>query len=83
MFDLDCYELLEAAVSAYEPIVGDRMQRARVFLYNAACAVTFLASRAGTRPSRREGAKLRRWSPGVPGRLLLIGMRHLEHHREC
>ena len=54
VFDLDRYDLLEAAMSAYEPIVGHRIQRARVLLYNAACAVTFLAYRAGTRPEERS-----------------------------
>ena len=54
VFDLDRYELLEAAVSAYEPVVGHRIQRERVLLYNAACAVTFLAYRAGTKAEERS-----------------------------
>jgi aminoglycoside phosphotransferase (APT) family kinase protein len=54
VFDWDHYELLEAAVAAYEPIVGHRIQRERVLLYNAACAVTFLAYRAGTQPEERS-----------------------------
>ena len=54
VFDLDCYELFEAAVSIYEPIVGHRIQRERVLLYNAACAVAFLAYRAGTQPEERS-----------------------------
>jgi hypothetical protein len=45
--------LLNAALSAYEPIVGYTIQRERVFLYNAACALTFLAARVGTRPEER------------------------------
>jgi len=54
VFDLDRYELLEAALSAYEPVVGHRIQRERVLLYNAACAVTFLAYRAGAKPEERS-----------------------------
>jgi len=54
VFDLDRYALLEAAVSAYEPVVGHRIQRERVLLYNAACAVSFLAYRAGTQPEERS-----------------------------
>jgi hypothetical protein len=54
VFDADGYELLDAAVSAYEPIAGHPIQRDRVFLYNAACAVTFLADRAGTAPGTRS-----------------------------
>ena len=54
VLDLDRYELLDAAVSVYEPMVGYRIKRGRVLLYNAACAVTFLAYRAGTRPEDRS-----------------------------
>jgi aminoglycoside phosphotransferase (APT) family kinase protein len=54
LLDLDRYELLEAAVSAYEPVVGHRIQRERVLLYNAACAVSFLAYRAGAKPEERS-----------------------------
>ncbi len=54
VFDLDRYELLDAALSVYEPMVGYRIERDRVLLYNAACAVTFLAYRAGTGPEDRS-----------------------------
>src|SRR6185295_5539173 len=40
--------LLEAARAAYEALGGRPVDRARVLLYNAACAITFLAFRAGT-----------------------------------
>lgn len=46
-FDFARPEMLEAACSVYEPVVGRPIRRDRVFLYNAACAVTFLAFRAG------------------------------------
>lgn len=53
MFDQDRFDLLEAALSVYEPAVGRRISRERVLLYNAACAISFLAGRAGTRPDDR------------------------------
>jgi aminoglycoside phosphotransferase (APT) family kinase protein len=46
VFDNDRDELLEAACAAYEPATGRPVDRARVLLYNAACAVGFLAYRA-------------------------------------
>ena len=39
--------MLEAALEAYEPVVGRRIDRHRVRLYNAACAIGFLAHRFG------------------------------------
>jgi hypothetical protein len=53
VLDLDHDELLDAALSVYEPIVGRAIQRGRVLLYHAACAITFLADRSGTRPEER------------------------------
>jgi hypothetical protein len=53
VFDLDREEVLEAARAVYEPAVGKRIERGRVLLYNAACAVTFLAYRAGSGPEER------------------------------
>jgi hypothetical protein len=47
-------DLLEAARAAYEPVVGVVLSTERVLLYNAACAVTFLAYRAGTGPEERS-----------------------------
>lgn len=47
LFDFTRPEMLEAACAVYEPVVGRPIRRDRVFLYNAACAVTFLAFRAG------------------------------------
>jgi aminoglycoside phosphotransferase (APT) family kinase protein len=54
VFDLDRDELLDAALSVYEPVVGHEIQRERVRLYNAACAITFLAYRVGTGPEERS-----------------------------
>ena len=74
LFDFDRYELLEAAIAAYEPVVGHRIQRDRVFLYNAACAVTYLAYRADTAPEERScGRTLAedlRWSKSAIAKVL-------------
>jgi aminoglycoside phosphotransferase (APT) family kinase protein len=50
VFDEQSDDCLDAALSVYEPAVGRTINRARVFLYNAACAITFLANRTGSRP---------------------------------
>lgn len=42
--------LFEAAVAAYEPATGVRINRDRVMLYNTACAIGFLAFRLGHPP---------------------------------
>jgi aminoglycoside phosphotransferase (APT) family kinase protein len=66
IFDLDRCELLDAAISGYESALNRRIERERVFLYNAACAIAFLAHRAGTgpedRPCGRTLAEDLRWS---------------------
>jgi hypothetical protein len=54
VFDLDRYEMLDAASSVYEAVVGRPIHRDRVLLYNAACAISFLAYRAGTEPDARS-----------------------------
>jgi hypothetical protein len=54
VFALDRYEMLEAATSVYEPVVGRPIRRDRVLLYNAACAISYLAYRAGTEPEERS-----------------------------
>jgi aminoglycoside phosphotransferase (APT) family kinase protein len=53
VFGHDHYELLNAATSVYEETTGHRIRRDRVFLYNAACAITFLAFRHGVEPATR------------------------------
>jgi hypothetical protein len=53
MFDRDRFDLLEAALSVYEPAVGHPISRKRLLLYNAACAISFLAATAGTQPDER------------------------------
>jgi Ser/Thr protein kinase RdoA (MazF antagonist) len=50
LFDHDRLDLLAAARAVYEPLTGRTIDINRVLVYNAACAVTFLAYRAGTAP---------------------------------
>jgi Ser/Thr protein kinase RdoA (MazF antagonist) len=47
VFASDRYDLFEAASSAYEAATGQPVRRDRVLLYNAACAISFLAFRDG------------------------------------
>lgn len=53
VFDIGRYDMLGAASAAYEAATGYSIRRSRVLLYNAACAVTFLAFRAGVAPGTR------------------------------
>jgi hypothetical protein len=66
--------VLNAACSTYEPLVGRAIDRERVLLYNAACALSFLAYREGTGPEERScGRTLAedlRWSTHALGRAL-------------
>jgi hypothetical protein len=47
-------DALDAALEVYEPAIGRRLSRGRVRLYNAACAIGFLAFRLGTPPEQRS-----------------------------
>jgi hypothetical protein len=38
---------LKAALAVYEPALGRKLDRERIWLYNAACACSFLAYRYG------------------------------------
>jgi Ser/Thr protein kinase RdoA (MazF antagonist) len=57
VFDRDRFELLDAAISVYEATLNCRIERWRIFLYHAACAITYLADRAGTAPEERPGGR--------------------------
>lgn len=46
-FDLTSDAALEAALAVYEPALGRSLIRGRIRLYNAACAIGFLAYRRG------------------------------------
>jgi aminoglycoside phosphotransferase (APT) family kinase protein len=47
IFHSEHEEALNAALAIYEPAVNRRLDRERIHLYNAACAIGFLANRAG------------------------------------
>jgi aminoglycoside phosphotransferase (APT) family kinase protein len=53
LFDFDDATVLDAALSVYEPATGRRIDRQRVQLYNAMCAITFLAYRDGVAPNEK------------------------------
>jgi aminoglycoside phosphotransferase (APT) family kinase protein len=46
-------EALAAALAVYEPALGRTLNRERIRLYNAACAIGFLAFRRGVPPDER------------------------------
>jgi hypothetical protein len=48
--DLAHDDALEAALAVYEPALGHTLSRARIRLYNAACAIDCLAFRGGVPP---------------------------------
>src|SRR5262245_23631158 len=74
-------QLLESVLSVYEPAVGQTIHRGRVLLYNAACAITFLASRAGRRAEERwcgrTLAEDGRWSKSAIRRVMHSNMAKL------
>jgi hypothetical protein len=53
VFEHGPHQLLDAAISVYEATLHCSIDRRRVFLYNALCALTYLADRAGTAPGDR------------------------------
>ena len=53
LVDFKRFYLLDAALAAYESAARVRISRARVMLCNAACAVSYLAFRAGIAPEKR------------------------------
>jgi Phosphotransferase enzyme family len=54
LFDHQRDEALEAALAVYEPAVGIALNRDPIRLYNAACAISFLAFRDGVAPEQRS-----------------------------
>jgi hypothetical protein len=54
LFDVGREDMLEAALEIYEPEVGRTIDRDRIRLYNAACAVSYLAFRVGTTPDQKS-----------------------------
>lgn len=54
LFDHRHEHALEAALAVYEPALGRALSRHRIRLYNAACAISFLAFRAGVPAEQRS-----------------------------
>ncbi|MBV8131811.1 MAG: phosphotransferase [Alphaproteobacteria bacterium] len=54
LFDVGREDMLDAALAVYEPAIGRKLDRGRIRLYNAACAITYLAFRSGTRPEQKS-----------------------------
>jgi aminoglycoside phosphotransferase (APT) family kinase protein len=54
LFDVGREDMLDAALAVYEPATGLTIERDRVRLYNAACAITYLAFRSGTPPEQKS-----------------------------
>jgi hypothetical protein len=73
LFDVGRDDMLDAALEAYEPSAGRIIDRGRVRLYNAACAINYLAFRSGTSPDQkscgRTLAEDLRWIREALGRL--------------
>jgi hypothetical protein len=53
IFDLADDNALEAALAVYEPALGRTLSRARIRLYNAGCAIGYLAFRRGVPSDQR------------------------------
>lgn len=54
LFDVDREDMLDSALEVYEPSTGQQINYDRVRLYNAACAISYLAFRIGTPPDQRS-----------------------------
>jgi hypothetical protein len=54
LFDIGRKDMLNAALEVYEPAVGRAIDRDRLRLYNAACALCYLALRRGVPPNQRS-----------------------------
>jgi aminoglycoside phosphotransferase (APT) family kinase protein len=48
VFDVGRHDMLDAALEVYQPATGVAIDRARLQLYNLACAISYLAFRLGT-----------------------------------
>jgi hypothetical protein len=47
LFDVGLEDMLDAALEVYEPAIGRSLDRARIRLYNVACAIGYLSFRDG------------------------------------
>lgn len=53
-FEAEREDMLDSALEVYEPATGLQISRDRVRLYNAACAISYLAFRIGTAPDQKS-----------------------------
>ena len=58
LFDVGREDMLDAALEVYEPATGRPIDRERIRLYNAACAISYLALRAGTPPEQKSCGRI-------------------------
>ena len=54
LFDVGREDMLDSALRIYEPAVARSLDRNRIRLYNAACAIGYLAFRAGVPPEQKS-----------------------------
>jgi Phosphotransferase enzyme family len=54
LFDVGRGDMLDAALEIYEPTVGRGLDRNRIRLYNADCAIGYLACRDGVPPEEKS-----------------------------
>jgi hypothetical protein len=54
LFDIGREDMLDAALEVYQPAIGRSLDRDRIRLYNAACAITFLAFRVDVPPEQKS-----------------------------
>jgi hypothetical protein len=77
LFDIGREDMLDAALAVYEPAIGQSLDRDRIQLYNAACAIGFLAFRVGVPPDQkscgRTLAEDLRWVRAALLRLTRVG----------
>lgn len=74
VFDRERDEMLDGAIDVYSARTGVAIQRDRVLLYNAMCAVSYLVDRIGTppdeRPCGRTLAEDLAWTAHAVGRVV-------------
>jgi hypothetical protein len=54
LFDIGREDMLDAALEVYEPAIARSLDRDRIRLYNAACAIGFLAFRVDVPPEQKS-----------------------------
>src|SRR4029079_16680359 len=57
VFDFDDFTMLNAAIASYRAAGGPAIDRERVLLYTAACAISYLAFREDAGPDERPAGR--------------------------